>query len=78
MKEFQQNLVAAWRDYAAGRIDAKALKAVSAGFGIYEQRDGKAMMRIRRVAGRITTGDLRSVAATLRRHGGGYAHLTTR
>ena len=48
MKEFQQNLVAAWRDYAAGRIDAKALKAVSAGFGIYEQRDGKAMMRIRR------------------------------
>ncbi|MGN0833416.1 MAG: hypothetical protein ACI4RD_07180 [Kiritimatiellia bacterium] len=78
MKEFQQNLVAAWRDYAAGKIDAKTLKGASAGFGIYEQRNGKAMMRVRRVAGRISTDDLRSVAALLRRHGGDFAHLTTR
>lgn len=78
MKEFQQNLVAAWRDYAVGKIDAKTLKGASAGFGIYEQRNGKAMMRVRRVAGQVTTGDLRAAAAILRRHGGDFAHLTTR
>ena len=62
MKEFQQNLVTAWRDYASGKIDAKTLKGASAGFGIYEQRNGKAMMRVRRVAGRVSTGDLRAAA----------------
>lgn len=78
MKEFQQSLVSAWRDYASGKIDAKTLKGASAGFGIYEQRNGKAMMRVRRVAGQVTTGDLRAAAAILRRHGGDFAHLTTR
>ena len=39
MKEFQQSLVSAWRDYASGKIDAKTLKGASAGFGIYEQRN---------------------------------------
>ena len=78
MKEFQQSLVSAWRDYASGKIDAKTLKGASAGFGIYEQRNGKAMMRVRRVAGRVSTGDLRAAAAILRRHGGDFAHLTTR
>ena len=37
MQEFQKNLVAAWTDFVAGRIDAKALKGQSAGFGIYQQ-----------------------------------------
>ena len=78
MKEFQQSLVSAWRDYASGKIDAKTLKGASAGFGIYEQRNGKAMMRVRRVAGRVSTGDLRAAATILRRHGGDFAHLTTR
>lgn len=78
MREFQKNLVTAWTDYAAGRIDAKALKGASAGFGIYQQRDDNAMMRIRRVGGLITTADLRNAAAILKAHDGGYAHLTTR
>ncbi len=78
MKDVQQKLVAAWTDYVAGTIDAKALKGASAGFGIYQQRDDKTMMRIRRVGGLLTTKDLRNAAAILRAHGGAFAHLTTR
>ena len=78
MKEFQKNLVAAWQDYASGKIDAKTLKGASAGFGIYQQKDEKTMMRVRRVAGHLSTTDLRSAAKVLRQHGGDYAHLTTR
>ena len=78
MEDFQKNLVAAWTDYVAGAIDAKTLKGSSAGFGIYQQRDDKTMMRVRRVGGKITTDDFRAVADILRTHGGDYAHLTTR
>ena len=78
MKDFQDKLVAAWTDYVAGKIDAKALKGASAGFGIYQQRDDKTMMRIRRVGGLVTTDDLRNVAGILSARAGGYAHLTTR
>ncbi|MGN0847466.1 MAG: hypothetical protein ACI4RA_08805 [Kiritimatiellia bacterium] len=78
MKEFQKKLVAAWTDYAAGAIDAKTLKGHSAGFGIYQQRDDKTMMRVRRVGGHITADDLRNAARILRAHGGDYAHVTTR
>lgn len=78
MQDFQKNLVAAWTNYVAGTIDAKALKGQSAGFGIYQQRDDKTMMRVRRVGGHITTDDLRNAANILRTHGGDYAHLTTR
>lgn len=75
---FQEKLVAAWTGYVQGTVDAAALKSVSSGFGIYQQRDGMTMMRIRRVGGLLTTGDMRQVAAILRRHGGAFAHLTTR
>ena len=78
MQEYQRALVAAWADYAAGRIDAKTLKSHSAGFGIYQQRDGRAMMRVRRVGGRVTADDLRHAADLLRAHGGSHVHLTTR
>jgi len=78
MKQYQERLVAAWTDYVAGKIDAAALKGASAGFGIYQQRDGRTMMRVRRVAGRVTAAELTRLAAILRRHGGAYAHLTTR
>lgn len=78
MQEYQRALVAAWADYAAGRIDAKTLKGHSAGFGIYQQRDGRAMMRVRRVGGRVTADDLRHAADLLRAHGGSHVHLTTR
>lgn len=78
MRDFQEKLVAAWTGYVRGSVDAAALKAASAGFGIYQQRDGRTMMRIRRVAGRLSTDDLRRMAEILRRHDGTFAHLTTR
>ena len=78
MQDFQKPLVAAWTDYVAGRIDTKALKGRSAGFGIYQQRDDRTMMRIRRVGGRVTADDLRHAAALLRTYGGSHVHLTTR
>lgn len=78
MKAFQKKLVAAWTDYVAGKIDAKTLKGASAGFGIYQQRDDKTMMRIRRVGGLITTDDLRNAAAILTANQGEYVHFTTR
>ena len=78
MQEFQKNLVAAWTDYVAGAIDAKALKGQSAGFGIYQQKDDRTMMRVRRVGGLATAADLKTAASILRAHDGAYAHLTTR
>ena len=35
MKDFQAKMVQGWKDFADGRIDAAALKGVTAGFGIY-------------------------------------------
>ncbi len=78
MKDFQKNLVAAWTDYVAGKIDAQTLKGASAGFGIYQQRDGKTMMRIRRVGGHLTSTDISHLIDLLRRFNGDYVHLTTR
>lgn len=78
MKPFQEKLVAAWTDYAAGKIDAKTLKGQSAGFGIYQQRDDATMMRIRRPAGIVTTEDFRNAAAIMTKYGVPFAHITTR
>ncbi len=78
MKDFQEKLVTAWTDYVAGKIDAQALKGASAGFGIYQQRDGKTMMRVRRVGGLLNASDLSHLTNILRRFDGDYVHLTTR
>lgn len=78
MKDFQEKMVQGWKDFADGRIDAAQLKGVTAGFGIYPQRNDKAMMRIRRPGGIVTTEDLRFVAAMIEKHGAGFAHITTR
>ena len=78
MKEFQRDLVNAWNDFVAGRIDGAALKGHTVGFGIYPQRDGCVMMRVRRLGGRIAPAEMRALAAILRRHGGAFAHLTSR
>lgn len=78
MKPFQEKLVSAWKDYVSGKIDAAALKGASAGFGIYQQRNGATMMRIRRPGGVVTIGDLRAVSALLDRFNAPFCHLTTR
>ena len=78
MQPFQEKLVAAWKDYAAGRIDSKTLKGFTAGFGIYQQRDDNTMMRIRRPGGIVTTEDFRAAADIMDRFGVPFAHITTR
>ncbi len=78
MKPYQEKLVAAWQDYAAGKIDEKALKAQSAGFGIYQQRDGRTMMRLRRPGGVVTTDDLRLIGVLLDMFKAPFCHLTSR
>ena len=78
MKDFQAKMVQGWKDFADGRIDAAALKGVTAGFGIYPQRNDRAMMRIRRPAGIVTTEDLLQVASMMTRHGADFAHIATR
>lgn len=78
MKDYQKELVAAWKDFVAGVIDAKTLKSKSAGFGIYQQKDGLTMMRIRRPGGIVTIADLRNIAKFIDKYGAGYAHISTR
>ncbi len=78
MQDFHKKLISAWTDYVSGTMDAKTLKGHSAGFGIYQQRDDKTMMRIRRIGGHLTLGDLQNVANILRSNEGDFAHLTTR
>ncbi len=78
MKSYHEPLVKAWTDYVAGRINARELKGHSAGFGIYQQRDGRTMMRLRRVGGFLDCEDLRRLLEVMRPHADAYAHLTTR
>ena len=78
MKPFQTAMVQGWKDFAAGKIDAAALKAVTAGFGIYPQRNDMAMMRIRRPGGIVTTDELRFIAGIISKYSAGFAHITTR
>ncbi len=71
-------LLAAWRDFNAGAISPAQLKAVSSGFGIYQQRDDAVMMRIRRTGGVVTLGDLEAIRGILAKYAIPYAHITTR
>ena len=78
MKPFQEKLVGAWKDYVAGSIDSKTLKSHTSGFGIYQQRNDNAMMRIRRPGGVVTTEDFRQAAALMEKYSVPFAHITTR
>lgn len=71
-------LIGAWADFNAGRITPSQLKAVSSGFGIYLQRDGAVMMRIRRTGGVVTLGELRTVAGLMGKYRVPFLHITTR
>ena len=77
-RPFLKPLTEAWTDYVAGKIDAKQLKSVSAGFGIYQQRDGKTMLRLRCTGGFNDDCQLLRAARILQAVGGEYIHLTTR
>ena len=71
-------LLGAWADFNAKKITPAQLKAVSSGFGIYQQKDDAVMMRIRRTGGVVTLDDLEAVARLLGKYAIPYAHITTR
>lgn len=65
-------------EYLAGTITADQLKPFAAPFGIYEQRNGLFMVRIRIPGGHITLHNLRDVAKIMEQNKIGSAHLSTR
>lgn len=67
----------AFDGYLAGSVSAEELKPVAAAFGIYQQRNGSFMVRIRVNGGEISCKWLEGVADVLASVGG-YAHLTSR
>ena len=71
-------LLGAWADFNASRITPLQLKAVSSGFGIYQQKDDAVMMRIRRTGGVVTLGDLRTATHLLEKYRVPFLHITTR
>ena len=63
--------------FTADEMTLDALKTVTAPFGIYPQRNGNFMVRVRVNGGEITCDKLAGLADFLDRSGG-YAHLTSR
>lgn len=62
----------------AGRIDAAAFKPTGAPMGVYEQRDGRFMFRVRVPAGHLETSVLQAIAKIAKAKGAKTAHVTTR
>lgn len=65
-------------EYLSGSITADQLKPFAAPFGIYEQRNGLFMVRIRISGGHITLQSLRDIAGIMEQNKIGSAHLSTR
>lgn len=63
--------------YRAGRLSAEALKGVTAPLGIYQQRDGAFMVRVRITGGEIGVESFARLADIVER-AGGRAHLSSR
>lgn len=64
--------------YIAGDISSADLKHTAAPFGIYEQRDGMFMVRIRITGGHLTLRSSQIIADVMRQFDIGFVHLTTR
>ena len=77
MHENYTTLTDGFADFAAERLTADALKPIAAPFGIYQQRDGRFMVRVRVNGGEIDCATLTAFADLLERVGG-RAHLTSR
>lgn len=65
-------------EYISGNITADQLKPFAAPFGIYEQRNGLFMARIRISGGHIILKNIRDIARIMEQNKIGYAHLSTR
>lgn len=65
--------------FIAGEISATDLKHTSAPFGIYQQKNGKFMVRIRITGGLLSLKQMQAISEILNDEFGiGFAHLTTR
>lgn len=65
-------------EFCDGKINSAELKKASAPFGIYEQKNGKFMVRVRVTGGDIEIEKLQHLAEISHRNKVGYIHLTTR
>jgi sulfite reductase beta subunit-like hemoprotein len=77
MYENYTTLEDAFTDFIAERLTADGLKPIAAPYGIYQQRDGSFMVRVRVNGGEIDCVTLTAFADLLERVGG-QAHLTSR
>ncbi len=77
MKKTYIELKEAFEGFLAGAITPEALKPVAAPLGIYQQRDGNFMVRVRINGGEIACEKLVGLAGILDA-AGGHAHLTSR
>ena len=74
----QSDLIGALRKFAAGELDPAGMKPFGAPFGVYQQRDGKFMNRIRMPGGEIPVEKLTFLDGLVKESGAEYVHVTTR
>jgi sulfite reductase beta subunit-like hemoprotein len=77
MKKRYVELKEAFEGFLAGGLTPEALKPIAAKLGIYQQRNGSFMLRVRVNGGEIACDRLAGIADVLEASGG-YAHLTSR
>jgi sulfite reductase beta subunit-like hemoprotein len=65
-------------EYVSGKINSAEYKKFTAPVGIYEQSNGRFMVRIRVTGGHLTLSDARTISETAKANTVGYVHLTTR
>ncbi len=76
--EAQSGLIDALGKFAAGELEPAAFKPFGAPFGVYQQRNGEFMNRIRLVGGEIPMNKLRFLRDLVRESGAKFAHISTR
>jgi len=64
--------------FQEGRIPEPEFRRIRAEWGVYQERDRRHFVRVRRPAGTMTPPDLRALAAIARGYGSGRVHITTR
>ncbi|NOY76027.1 MAG: hypothetical protein GXP32_09610, partial [Kiritimatiellaeota bacterium] len=78
MNELYQNLRISLERYSNNEIDASELKHATAPLGIYQQRNGKPMLRVRVSGGHMPTERLTDVADIMDLYDIDYSHITSR
>ena len=78
LRSEHRRLESAAADYSRGAISSADFKQMTLLLGVYEQRNGRYMVRVRIPGGECTPATLRGLAAIGERNGAGYLHLTTR